>query len=257
MHWLTLVGLFIIAIGTALTIWGQQILNTKSNEQITTLSQKNIQLSTELKKINQEISATVTGGESFCYLFPTPSYSELNTIDFYLNHKGEYPVYDVSIKIWDATCLSQIDHGQIHEKYFGYKTKEVTPEEWEKLKSDPEFLTKNADMQKEIQQLMKNCLLLNNHIGTIAPNQSVNIMDPPLIKLSVPRGIDHNKFLQEYDININARNGLFRQKIKIDLPKKRYHIHSVVEKIVSNTERNVVREYESQDSEGFVIKLLK
>ncbi|MGV8058859.1 MAG: hypothetical protein AB2L12_12675 [Smithellaceae bacterium] len=257
MHWLTLVGLLIIAIGTALTIWGQQIVNSESNERITTLSQKNIQLSTELNKINQDISASVTGGESFCYLFPTPSFTELNTIDFYLSHKGKYPVYDVSIKIWDASCLSKIDHGKIHEAYFGYKTKELRPEEWEKMKSDPAFLTKNADMQKEIQQLMTNCLLVNNQFGTIPPNQSANVIDPPLIKLTIPRGTDHKKFSQEYDITINSRNGFFRQKIKIDLPKKRYHVHSVVEKILSDTERNVVREYESQDSEGFVIKLLK
>ena len=59
MHWLTLVGLLIIAIGTALTIWGQQIVNSESNERITTLSQKNIQLSTELNKINQDLAKVV------------------------------------------------------------------------------------------------------------------------------------------------------------------------------------------------------
>lgn len=257
MHWLTWTGIFIIAVGTAFTIWGQQIINSKSNEKITALSRKNIELSTELNKINQEIVANVTGGKSICYLFPTPSFNELNTLDFYLNHKGEYPIYDVSIKIWDATGLNKIDHAQIHNKYFGYKTKEVTLEEWQNMKSDPEFIVKSTEMQNEIQNLMKNCLLVNEHLGTISPNLSVNIMDSPLVKCSIPPGTDFNSYEQEYDISINARNGVYKQKIKIDIRKKKYHVYSVVEKIITSKKREVVREYESQDKEGFVIKLLK
>jgi len=33
-------------------------------------------------------------------------------------HKGEYPVYDVSIRVWDESCLERIDHDQIHESAF-------------------------------------------------------------------------------------------------------------------------------------------
>ncbi|MDY7035950.1 MAG: hypothetical protein SV375_07285 [Thermodesulfobacteriota bacterium] len=57
MHWLTWVGLILIAVGTALTLIGQQKINDRSSkiiqdksEKIEELSQENVRLSGEMKK---------------------------------------------------------------------------------------------------------------------------------------------------------------------------------------------------------------
>lgn len=264
MHWLTWLGLLLIAVGTGFTIWGQQVMNDRSSrvleaktDKITELSMENIRLSSELSKVNQEIAATVTGGESFCYLFPSPSFGKSNTIDFYLQHKGEYPVYDVSIRIWDETCLKVIDHGQIFQKHLGYRTKEVALEEWQKMKSDPEFILQSKEIENEIKEGMHSCQVLQEKLGTITPNTSINIMDLPLLSCTIPRGAESSKYRQEYGISIAARNGQYNQRIVLSVRNKRYHVSSTVEKVISDSKRVVVREYESQDSDGFVIKLIR
>jgi len=255
--WLIVIGLCFITLGTFLTILGQMISSDRKSAEITHLSQENIRLSSELKKLNQEIAATVTGGDSFCYLFPSPSFGKLNTIDFNLNHKGEYPVYEVFIRVWDASCLNQIDYGQIFEKHLGYKTKIVSPEESKKMEEDPEIITKQIKVDKEIHERMRNCLIFQEKLGTVAPNTPTTIMDTPLISCTVPKGVDLTKFSQEYSVEITARNGRYNQKILLDIRNKRWHIYSKVEKIISESKRVVVREYESVDSEGFTIKLIK
>lgn len=264
MHPLTYLGLLFIMIGTGLTLYGQQIINDRSNEslqnktdKITELSQENIRLSSELNKINQEIAGTVTGGESFCYLFPSPSFGNINTLDFHLKHKGEYPVYDVSIRVWDETCLNRIDHGQIFEKHLGYRNKSMPEEEWKKMQDDPKFTIQNANLQKEIKEQMQKCLIVNEKVGTVTSSPSTNIMDPILFNYTVPRGVDPSKYSQEYSVNIRSRNGQINQKIKFNIRDKRYHVYSKVEKTISNSKSIVVREYESQDSEGFAIKFIK
>jgi hypothetical protein len=213
--------------------------------------------SDKISELNQQIAGSVTGGDSFCYLFPSPSYGKLNTIDFHLHHKGEYPVYDIFIRVWDESCLERIDHGQLYEKHHGYRTKEVTRDEWLKMKEDPEFIRKDIEMQKEMQELMRNCLILQEKLGTIPPNTGTNVMDTSLVSCTAPKGIDLSKFSQKYVINIVARNGQYYQTIMIDIRNKRWHIYSKVEKVISDSKRIVVREYESQDMEGFVIKLIK
>lgn len=264
MHWLTWFGLLLIAVGTGFTIWGQQIMNSKSTrllenktDKITELSQENIRLSSELSKINQEIAATVTGGESFCYLFPSPSFGKTNAIDFHLQHKGEYPVYDVSMRIWDETGLKAIDHGQIFQTHLGYRTKEVTLEEWQKMKVDPEFILQSKKIESDIKEQMREYQVLEEKLGTITPNTSINVMDPPLLTCTLPAGTVSSKYRQEYSVSIAARNGQYNQKITLSVRNKRYHIASTVERVVSGSKRVVVREYESQDSDGFVIKLIK
>jgi hypothetical protein len=211
----------------------------------------------EQSNFEKKILGSVTGGDSFCYLFPSRCFGRLNTIDFHLHHKGEYPLYDVSIRVWDQTCLKGIDHGHIFEKHLGYRSKQMTLEEWQKMKEDPGFAVRNKEIEKEINERMRNCLIFQETLGTVTPNTSTNVMVPSLLSCSVPPGVDLSKFSQEYDVSISARNGHYNQKIIIDVQKKRYHVYSKVEKVISSSKRVMLREYESQDSEGFVIKLLK
>lgn len=264
MHWLTWVGLVFIALGTALTIIGQQKINDKSTEmlqaksdQIAELSQENLKLSSELSVINKEIAATVTGGESFCYLFPSLSFGKLNSIDFNLQHMGEYPVYDAFIRVWDTSCLEKTDYGKIYESHHGYRTKEVTYEEWLAMKEDPQFIRASKELEKDIKEHMERCLLVQKNLGTVTPKKSTNIMDPSLITFTVPTGIDVNTFKQKYSINIVARNGEYKQEISIDIRRKRFHIYSKVEKVSTSSGPVVVREYETMDKDAFAIKLIK
>jgi hypothetical protein len=239
----------------------QQERNSKllqsRTEQIENLSQKNIELSSELSKINKEIAATVTGGESFCYLFPSPSFGKLNTMDFNLWHMGKYPVYDSFIRVWDDTCLAKIDHAKIFENHYGYRNKEITYEEWLKMKDDPTYISKNKEVQNDIKEQMKRCLIVQKSLGTITPKKSQNIMDIPLITVQFPFRIGLAKYSQEYSVSIVARNGEYNQKISIGIRNKRYYIYSKVEKLSVSSAPVVVREYESIDSDMFAIKNIK
>lgn len=116
MHLLTYIGIALIAIGTLLTIMGQQKIADRSTKLLQDKSNKIELLSSKLSETNQEIAATVTGGESFCFLFPNPSFGKINTIDFHLLNQGKYPVYDVFIRIWDNSRSEGFDYGQIFEK---------------------------------------------------------------------------------------------------------------------------------------------
>ena len=106
MHWLTWIGLIFIALGTALTIVGQQKLNDKSNEllqaksdKIAGLSQENIKLSSELSEINKEIAATVTGPDGHPK-YPICGHLSLLHLYFYLRgmKKEENMVIQVPIR---------------------------------------------------------------------------------------------------------------------------------------------------------------
>jgi hypothetical protein len=264
MHWLTLIGIVFIALGTAFTIIGQQKINDKSNillqsksDKIAELSQQNIELSSELSKTNKEIAATVTGGDSFCYLFPLPSFGKLNTLDFNLQHMGKYPVYDAFIRVWDSSCLKNIEYGKIMQNRLGYQKKEGTYEEWLVMKEDPEYIRASKEVERDIKDQMEHCLLIQKSLGTITPKKSTNMMDPSLFAFTIPDGIDVNKFKQKYSVSVVARNGEYNQEISIDIRNKRYHIYSKVEKVSTDGEPIVVREYESADANAFAIKLIK
>jgi hypothetical protein len=133
----------------------------------------------------------------------------------------------------------------------------VTLGEWEKMKNDPDFIRKNTEMEKEVNKRMRNCLIFQGNLGTITPNKSSNLMESPLLSCTVPPGVDLSKYSKKYSVNITARNAQYNQNIIINFRNKRWHIYSKVEKVISDSQRIVVREYESQDSEGFVILLLK
>jgi len=260
-------GLNILTIGASLVILGAflgalgavlfSIDSSSKQESLRLKSHEIADLNKKIAQLNEQIAGTVTGGESFCYLFPFPAIGMSNTIDFKLNHQGEYPVYDVFIRIWDKTCLGQIDHGQIFEKHHGYRTKHFTREELEKMEKDPKIIAQDLAVQKEIKERMKSCIVFEGKPETIIPKTSDNIMDPPIFSCSIPPGADLSKFSQKYSVSIAARNGQFGQLISVDVRNKRFHIYSKVEKVFSDSKRVVLREYESLDSEVFGIKLLK
>jgi len=254
-------GILFVILGALLGAVGAVFFYKDSSNQQDSLRLKSEEIANLYKSIaelNEQIAGSVTGGDSFCYLFPSHSYAKLNTIEFYIHHKGEFPVYDIFIRVWDESCLERIDHGHLYEKYHGYRTKIVTKEEWQKMKEDPDFHRKDIEMEKEVQKLMRNCLIFQDKIGTVTPNTGTNIFDPSLVSCTIPKGVDLSKYSQEYVVNIATRNGQYNQKIKIDIINKRWHVYSKVEKVLSDSQRIVVREYESAtDTDGLLIKFIK
>lgn len=257
MHLLTYIGIALIAIGTLLTIMGQQKISDRSTNLLQDKSDKIELLSSEISETNQKIAATVTGGESFCFLFPNPSFGEINTIDFHLLNQGKYPIYDVFIRIWDDSRAEDFDYGHIFEKHLGYRSKVVTQEEWSQMKDDPEFIAQSKAIEKKIKEHMRKRLIHQEKLGTFSPKGGINIMDSPLVSCTIPTGTDLDKYSQKYTVDISARNGHYRQSITISVRNKKYHIYSKVEKFITDSIPEIVREYESVDSEGFVIKNLK
>jgi hypothetical protein len=263
MHWLTGIGLLCIAIGTALTIIGQQKLSDRStillqekSDTISNLSQQNIQLNSELKKINQEIAATVTGGDSFCYLSPTTSFTEMNTLLFNLSNDGKYPVYDLNIKVWDESCSDKVNDSKFFMEVFGTNKLVYFGKEIEELKKDPGYYAKMKKVQKMSIEEMKRCLIVDKNFGTFSPKKTTNIYDPALLTYIIPKKPNFQNYNQVYNVNMNARNGEFNQTIKMDIKNGFFHLYSKVEKI-SGENLEVVREFETIESENFIIKNLK
>ena len=112
-HWLTILGIILIGLGTLLTLLGQQEIFNRSNKQlseqtdkIAELSKDNIELSKEISKLNKKFTADLTGGDSYCYLSPIRSTKFLS---LQLIHVGKYPLYDIDIRIFDTTKLENIE----------------------------------------------------------------------------------------------------------------------------------------------------
>lgn len=108
-HALTVFGVILISIGTIFTFLGQQIINNRSSqllneksENIEKLSQENIRLSMEIAQLNKKITATLTGGDNYCYFLPSRPGEKSNIVDLILINKGSYPLYDISVKIDDV-----------------------------------------------------------------------------------------------------------------------------------------------------------
>ncbi len=57
--------------------------------------------SDEVAELNRTSAATVTGGDSFCYLAFSLGDGATNKPPLVLVHQGEYPLYDLGIRIVD------------------------------------------------------------------------------------------------------------------------------------------------------------
>jgi len=56
--------------------------------------------SDEIAALNRQIAASVTGGDSFCYVqVSSPDDAGVNTATLMLLHQGEYPLYNVDVRI--------------------------------------------------------------------------------------------------------------------------------------------------------------
>lgn len=108
-HWLTILGIIMIGLGTLFTFLGQQIISDRSSGKIEKLSKENIKLNNELSDLNKEIVKSVIGGDSFCYLVIGSINSETNAGLLTVVHQGEHPIYDVNARMVDLQEFKKLD----------------------------------------------------------------------------------------------------------------------------------------------------
>lgn len=248
-----LAGMIVLFAGLLSEYKGQQdskLLQSKT-EEVAKLSQEIAELAKTNANLNKDIAGSLTGGDSFCYLMPVPSFTEANTLAFNLNHSGKYPMYDVHIEIWDDTINENVDLGAIFEKHFGYQ-KKYTVEEYlshSKEKRDEES-KKNAVMNNEIMEIINRARLIDKSIGTIT--HDVNRQGITLYIFNLPPDRDH----QEFSVHIHARNGYFHQKIKFKVVDGRWRMNSTLEKSISEKENILLRELRSV-GETLMVEIVK
>jgi cell division protein FtsB len=238
-----LAGMIVLSAGLLSEYKGQQaskLLQSKT-EEVAKISQEIAELAKTNANLNKEIAGSLTGGDSFCYLMPIPSFTEADTLALNLHHFGKYPMYDVHIEIWDDTINENVDLGKIFEKHFGYGQKKYTVEEYlsrSKEKRDEES-KKNAVLNKEIMEIINRAKLIDKSIGTITLD--VNRQGVTIYIFNLPPDRDH----QEFSAHIHARNGYFLQKIKFKVVDGRWRMNSTLVKSISEKENVLLRELRS------------
>jgi hypothetical protein len=128
----------------------QEILEEK-NEKIITLSEDN-------RELNKNISNWITGGDSYCFIYPMiDEISDRQTLCLW--HQGENPIFDVSISIENRSIEIPLK-----EKYEEIKESHA--------KDVAEGRIKQRDLQLEIYQLL-NSRKENFNLGTLSPKKTV------------------------------------------------------------------------------------
>ena len=248
---LTLVGCILLFFGTAFTIAGQQRLSNKSSD---ILEQKN----NEIIALNQEIRNTVTGGDSFCYLLPKIAMGYVNRIEFSLKLKGDYPAYDVTVKIFDLTCHKkmQIEYvDNFGKKYKGPKRyKNLTDEDVIAILNNPDLKADTMETEKRMKESFDKCSILSQIVGTVHPMKSMNVNDTAILTFTLPDKFDPENFVQEYSVQILARNGSYHQNINISIKNKNFLVHSKVTKTIDPKKEEVVREYELYNTHQYQLR---
>lgn len=62
----------------------------------------------KIQDLNTQILASITGGESFCYVSPPRGPADRDSYDLYVTHNGDHPLYDVSVQIQDMSQVKAI-----------------------------------------------------------------------------------------------------------------------------------------------------
>lgn len=79
----------------------------KSAEQRGDLERQLKEKAEENVRLSREIAASVTGGDTFAYLLPAPGLSFKDSVTLLLNRDGDYPLYDVEIRISDQAKVDE------------------------------------------------------------------------------------------------------------------------------------------------------
>jgi hypothetical protein len=81
----------------------------------------------KIKELNNYILSTITGGNSFCRLGLVSINSRINSASLVAIPKGEYPLYDVSFKIFDVEEFEKITSEQPAKTSLDYYVGNIAP----------------------------------------------------------------------------------------------------------------------------------
>jgi len=186
-HLFSIIGIIMIGFGTLFTFLGQQVISDRSNQQLSNkteklerLSEENMRLNNEINKLNKKIAADLTGGDNYCYFLPSRPGEKSNIIDLMLINEGDYPLYDISVKIDDVEKMMEILHKEQDAGNLPYDSTTLS----------------NA-MFAEASQVLR--------IGNLGPHQAMQLSG-----IQIPS----NVVKKSYNINIMARNGSLVQLLR-------------------------------------------
>lgn len=101
--------------------------------------------SEEIAKLNETIAASVTGGDSFCYLMlASLGVSSPNGAILTIVHQGNYPLYDVGIRMVDLEKLEK-EHSAALFRDLNFNAGKVSPNSARALRG---WDLPNADRQR-------------------------------------------------------------------------------------------------------------
>ena len=63
----------------------------------------------EIVEVNKQLASSITGGASFAYIVPTFFDSTHNAPMLTLVHQGEYPLYDLTVRIFDMATFDNME----------------------------------------------------------------------------------------------------------------------------------------------------
>lgn len=137
---LTIFGSIIVLVGATLTTMQQG----RSQRKLLSQSEQIASKSEQIANLNQELSNYVTGGDSYCWMFPMLD-MVANRVTLLLEHSGKYPLRNVSVRITDKTKLGSLPFDKLvppqpvsKEDWFKYLRSKDVLNEFESLRDQAE-----------------------------------------------------------------------------------------------------------------------
>lgn len=174
-------GIIVLGAGILSGYQGQitAVSMQEKTAQIAEISQKNAELALNNSELSKKIANSITGGDSYCYVL-VGNPSKTNLSDLMLITEGEYPLYDVEVRIHD-----------LDQRVANFKNR---------IQKD---ISSNMSTSDFFNLINRSAKIIK--IGNIGLNQGY-----PLGALSLPKDVDKAR----YEIEIMARNGRVLQLVQ-------------------------------------------
>jgi hypothetical protein len=131
---------------------------------------------------------SVTGGKSYCYIMPLKEHSGWTT--FMLKHEGDYPVYDINVKILNQSKLTELSYDKPPMRG------NLNEEEWLSLMRGKDYFGSFSQITEKA--------TFRSELGILTPS-----MGYQLERFLLPK----EKLEQKFLVQIWSRNGSFSQTI--------------------------------------------
>lgn len=146
--------------------------------------------SREIKKLNNLILSSITGGDSYCYI--ETRFDMSGFVNFSLKHVGKFPLYDVDVIIHDISKRSEL-----------MKAMQIPRTS---TRQELNQLQKHRDLIGESIRVLQEDVILSSNWRSFPPGS----MTMPFLRVRLPL----DKQEQQYLVKIYARNGAITQPIK-------------------------------------------